>query len=190
MELDRSINPGSKDHLWLTEDELLTICEYFEIGSEQWFGVNLLARSGLKVIEMIEVEPDDVDVSDEPVLQVIGSGRRPVPHKAPLPSNVAYAILALDKDGPLVDRSERTVRRWCNEMGDDLARKCQNRNWETLSPRHIRNSWVDNLLRDGVPPITIMKWAGIQSYDRFQELYMSRIEKKLIKDGRDKANLF
>lgn len=190
MELERSIDSDSNDHLWLTKDELLTICDYFEVGSERWFGINLLARSGLKVIEMVQVESDDVDMSDEPVLQVNGSGRRPIPRKTPLPSNVAYAMLAVDEDGPIVDRSERTVRRWCDKMGDDLARKHQNRNWETLSPRHIRNSWVDNLLRDGIPPKIIMKWAGIQSYDIFQELYMSRIEKNLIQDERDKTDLF
>lgn len=190
MKLERSPQSGTNDHLWLNEDELLTICDYHEPCSDRWFGINLLARSGLKVFELIEIEREDIDVSEESVIHVPGSGRSPEPRRAPIPDSVAYAILALDVDGPIIDVADRTVRAWVNQMGEDLAMQHNNRNWESISPRHIRNSWVDNLLRDGIPPVTIMNWAGLSSYKQFQEIYMDRIQESIIQDERSKTDLF
>jgi len=190
MKLERAPKDGTKDKVWLTEDELLTICDYHEPCTDRWFAVNLYARSGLKTYEVTSVTQDDIDISDETVIHISGSESSPEPRQVPIPENVAYAILALDTEGPIIQKANRTVRSWVNKMAEDLAMQHNDRNWETISPRHIRNSWIDNLLKDGIPPIKIMKWAGLSSYRQFQTRYMDRRQEQMIQDERSKTNLF
>jgi len=53
------------------------------------------------------------------------------PRETPVPSNVATTVRTVDdyrdedSDVPVVDKSTRTLRRWIDRVGDDLAERAE-----------------------------------------------------------------
>jgi integrase len=60
---------------------------------------------------------------------------------------------------------------------DDLAEKTGQEEWRHLSPKSFRHSWAKNLLKDGVPPQTVMRWGGWRDPVSFHNLYISDDER-------------
>lgn len=75
----------------------------------------------------------------------------------------------IDDDEPYVSKSESTVRRWVDELTDDISDETDNDRWRHVSSHDLRRSWAThNLVEQDVPVRVMMAIGGWSSYDAIE----------------------
>lgn len=167
---------GSKDIL-MDPDEMDYVLNCFEVGSRFWLAYALFGRCGLRSNEAVRINSTNIVFDHEPLLlELESSGGRGDLRRVPVPDDVAACINGRDKvtgvDGPTLDVATRTIRSWPDRIVDEIIEEKDREEWRHLSPKSFRHSWAINLLDDGVPPKTVMRWGGWRDPVSFHNIYI------------------
>jgi integrase len=154
--------------VWLTEDEVVEFLAAAE-NTKQQISFGLGVRCGLRCKEITEARPRDVtsgpagaflrdvtsgpagaflrDVTSGPAgaFLRVESGKGDKYRETPIPENLVTQIQTMadlreeDDDEPLVDVSTRTVERWVDRTGEELAEHADD-GWHYLTPHDLRRT--------------------------------------------------
>ena len=75
-------------------------------------------------------------------------------------------------DSPVLSvSSTRTLRRWVQDVGSDMADKTGDSGWLDLSTHDLRRTWGTNLSEHDVDPLLALEWGGWNDLETFLDHY-------------------
>ena len=137
-------------------------------------------RCGLRSCEIVGVTPDDLTRGPQgPMLNVREDVAKAGKYReTPVPSTLATTIRTVadvrteSDSSPLVGRSTRTLRRWVEQRGDQLARETDTDGWRDVTAHDFRRTWATLLAgHDGVDALLVCQWGGWEDLETFLEHY-------------------
>ncbi|WP_435349013.1 tyrosine-type recombinase/integrase [Haloarchaeobius sp. HRN-SO-5] len=180
--------------VWLRPEEVKELLG--EIGdTERRIALGLMARSGLRSHEVVDVTADDV--VDTPIDQTfvrVWAGKGSKYRESPVPQSLAATIRAYSdvreesSDEPLVDRPTRTLRRWVRAAADARREATGDKGWSFLGPHDLRRTWGTLLVEAEVEPGLVMEFGGWDDWETFREAYLGAYSLKAKKDGIGKVD--
>ena len=159
----------------IERDRLLRVIEG-DPQKEIAFG--LMARCGCRSQEVVDVRPLDLVTGDETDRKFlrIPEGKGNKERLTPIPLDLATIIRVRSDDPgePAVDVSTRTIRRWVERAGQQLAAETGDERWRYLGPHDLRRTWGHLMLEAEVMPSVLMQWGGWDDYETFQRHYLGK----------------
>ena len=151
-----------KDHpkkdgmrVWLDESETQQL-----IGAtkniEQELALLLMARSGLRRKEMLQVTPADLVETDTGYhVRVWAENTKSGSYREPPVSEEVYNYArakaeAIEPDDALIDRDPKTIYRWVGRAADRCRAESGEDGWQFVTPHDLRRTWGTQLLEAGV----------------------------------------
>jgi integrase len=200
MQIDSTAGQ-SEWKVWLNSDELEQLENHAEERSPKHHAVVLLgAKVGLRAAEIAEMCYDHIrQQNDNYRLRVpesagkdtTGSGGKA--RDAWLPTDVERELLRIrfeldaDDSDPLLGVQQRRVRQMVDELGDELAKKTGNSDWERLSSHDLRRYFAQTLLvRKDTNPHVVMSIGGWSSLDALTP-YLTRPTDEQIREEMHEA---
>lgn len=162
--------------VWLSQREVDQLLEHLGDTTKR-VATALGVRCGLRSFEVLEVRPRDVVDTDAGVMLRVRHGKGDKFRETPVPPELATTIrtVADVRDAPateiLVDRTTRTLRRWIETAGDELAEETGEEGWRHLSFHDLRRTWATALASEDVDPLLVCDWGGWSDLETFLEHY-------------------
>jgi len=165
--------------VWLNSDEINKLLSIID-DTEHHVAIGLMARCGLRTDEVTSVTTDDVVYEKQlgKTFVRVEDGKGGKYRETPMPDELAattnaYADVVVDGDGVLIDRDNRTLRRWIEKYRGQLATVTDDTGWRDLSAHDLRRSW-GNLLatEEDVESGLVMEWGGWENWETFREHYL------------------
>lgn len=188
-----------KDHpekdgmrVWLDERETQLLIGEAR-NTEQRVAFHLMARSGLRRNEMLQIKPRDLAETDTGHHVRVRADYTKSSHyrEPPVSSACVNHIenLADNRapDDDLVDRDPKTVYNWVRRAAERCAAAEDEPGWQHVSPHDLRRTWGTQLLEAGVLPSVVMSWGGWQSWEVFRDHYLGEFSPDAIRRERQKV---
>jgi len=188
-----------KDHpekdgmrVWLDERETQLLIGEAE-NTEQRVAFHLMARSGLRRNEMLQIKPRDLAETDTGHHVRVRADYTKSSHyrEPPVSSACVNHIenLADNRapDDDLVDRDPKTVYNWVKRAAERCAAAEDEPGWQHVSPHDLRRTWGTQLLEAGVLPSVVMSWGGWQDWETFRDHYLGEFSPEAIRRERNKV---
>jgi integrase len=164
--------------VWLSTDEIerLLSTDALEEPKRQLaaqFGV----RCGLRSFETTAVCPKDVVETDAGAMVRVWSGKGDKFRETPVPSLLAERVRTIDEyreegsDEPLVDASERSLRRWVQKAREELEEETGDEGWQYLGYHDLRRTWATQLRGSEVDAMVVCDWGGWDDLETFLNHY-------------------
>jgi len=161
--------------VWLSKDDTETLLEACE-NTQERITIGLMARSGLRSHEVLDVAPAHVRDTDKGWILRVHHGKGDKYRETPVPREVVGWIETAqdyrDKPdtAPIVDvtttRSlQRMLKRVVGRVDDDDP------GWNDLTPHDLRRTWATQLHNDDVDPLIVMEWGGWNDLETFLDHY-------------------
>jgi len=179
--------------VWLTRDEVADVVTDAD-GTVQRIAIGLMARSGLRSAEVVDVTPADVDETPSGWVVRVQRGKGDKYRETPLTDSLAATINAYadvrdgGPDDPLVPRTTRTVRDWVTTIGERRLDDTGDDGWSHLSAHDLRRTWGTLLVDDEVEPGLVMEWGGWEDWETFREAYLGTYSTKAKTRAREKVD--
>jgi len=159
--------------VWLSDEELVTLLDAASDVRHE-IAIGLMARSGLRSHEVLDVKPRDVVDTGAGTMLRVWHGKGDKYRETPLPNDLAGMIRMIeDTQGPDADVIEitttRGLRKWVRKAAD--AADDEDRGWRYLSAHDLRRSWATQLRSKDVDPMVVMDWGGWNDLDTFLDHY-------------------
>ena len=189
-----------KDHpkkdgmrVWLDESETQQL-----IGAtkniEQELALLLMARSGLRRKEMLQVTPADlVETGTGYHVRVWAENTKSGSYREPPVSEEVYNYArakaeAIEPDDALIDRDPKTIYRWVGRAADRCRAESGEDGWQFVTPHDLRRTWGTQLLEAGVLPSVVMAWGGWEDWQTFRDHYLGEFSPEAIRRERQKVD--
>lgn len=159
--------------VWLSRSEQDRLASHYAERPRREIAVRL-GLCGLRASEIVTVARDDVRELDDSKtaykLRVQNSKRGD--RETPLPASLRDTLVTtanargLSSGEPVVDRSEKQVRRWVRSAASEIAETTGVEAWDWVRPHDLRRTWATDcfysLAFDGVPIAEelTMSWGG------------------------------
>lgn len=189
-----------KDHpeddgmrVWLDERETELFIEQAD-STEQRVAFQLMAYSGLRGNEVLQVEPKDfVETETGYHVRLRKHYTKSSKYREPPITQDCYSradVMAdqLDPDAKLIDRNRKTVYNWCRRAAEQCAAASDEPGWQYLSPHDLRRTWGVNLLEQGVIASVVFVWGGWSDWDTFRKHYLAEFSPSGIRRERNKVD--
>jgi len=160
--------------VWLTADELGEFVESVT-DDEHRFAIGLLARSGLRGQEALDVTPDDLVEGPSGKRVRVWHGKGDKYRETPIPTEFFWMGKSLGdrSDEPILSTEHtRTLRRWVSRAADEMFDETDDVGWSFLGPHDLRRSWGTLLIQNDVEPLLVMDWGGWDNFRTFRDHYM------------------
>lgn len=134
-------------------------------------------RCGLRSAEVLDVTPQHVVDTDAGRMLRVFDGKGGKYRETPIPQEWATTIRTVadvrdeSEDFVLVDRSTRTLRRWMDDVGEQLAQETGEDAWRHLSFHDLRRTWATALASEDVDPLLVCDWGGWSDLETFLNHY-------------------
>ena len=162
----------------LTEIERDRLLRVVEGNPKKEIAFGLMARCGCRSQEVVDVRPLDLVTGDETDRKFlrIPEGKGNKERLTPIPLDLATIIRVRSDDPgePAVGVSTRTIRRWVERAGQQLAAETGDERWRYLGPHDLRRTWGHLMLEAEVMPSVLMQWGGWDDYETFQRHYLGK----------------
>lgn len=185
---DHSDDDGKK--VWLSQREVERLLEVTDT-TEQRVAMGLGARCGLRSGEIVDVAPQDVVETDAGAMVRVWEGKGDKYRETPIPSDLATTITTIGEvrdeaaDVPVVDVTTRTLRRWIDDAGEQLAEETGDRGWRSVSMHDLRRTWATALRDEDVDAEMVLKWGGWNDLETFLDHYKGRFSPEAQRRARE-----
>lgn len=178
--------------IWLAQDEVDQLLETAQSTNER-VAFALGARCGLRSNEIVNVAPEDLADTEAGWMIRVWEGKSK-PRETPCPANLATTINTIDdvrdedSDVPVVNRSTRTLRRWIDRTGDELAEETGEDLWRYLSMHDLRRTWATSLKGEEVDAMLVCDWGGWSDLETFLDHYKGKFSPEAQRKQREKVD--
>ncbi|WP_435143763.1 tyrosine-type recombinase/integrase [Halobaculum sp. P14] len=160
--------------VWLSTEETERFLATAE-NTQKRIAFGLGARCGLRSGEWLDVTPRDVVDTDAGTMLRVWEGKGDKFRETPIPDVLATRIRVAGEEQPdepvLSVTSTRTLRRWVDRAGDQLAEETGEVGWRELSTHDLRRTWATALADAEVDPLLALDWGGWEDLETFLEHY-------------------
>jgi integrase len=176
-------NKDGSWNVWMSREEYREVPRSTD-SFEQEIAVRLMGDSGLRVAEVLDVEPQHISRRSDGQhfeLEVVGGkdttgeyhgGRHRetwLPRDFEAQINRYTQEKDLADDEPLVDAAKRTVQSWVERAGNRAAEATGDDDFRRVSTHDLRRCWANHLLvEENVSPRIVMALGGWSSYDAIE----------------------
>ena len=164
----------------LTTNERNRLLAEYDHDPNRQIGLALMARSGCRSQEAVDVQPRHIvqgDETDRWFLR-IPEGKGKNERQTPIPADLAGMIRAhasgLDPDEQVLGVTTRTLRRWVIRAAEQRAGDEKDDRWRYLGPHDLRRTWGHLMLEAEVLPSVLMQWGGWEDYETFKKHYLGK----------------
>ena len=178
--------------VWLDERETQQLIESTK-NTEQRLALLLMARSGLRRGEMLQVTPADLVETDTGFhARVWAEHTKSDTYREPPVSEEIYRLAevkgeSIEPDDPLVDRDPKTIYNWVGRAADRCRAESGEDGWQFVTPHDLRRTWGTQLLEAGVLPSVVMAWGGWEDWETFRDHYLGEFSPEAIRRERQKV---
>lgn len=178
--------------IWLAQDEVDQLLETAQSTNER-VAFALGARCGLRSNEIVNVAPEDLADTEAGWMIRVWEGKSK-PRETPCPAHLATTINTIDdvrdedSDIPVVNRSTRTLRRWIDRAGDELAEETGEDLWRYLSMHDLRRTWATSLKGEEVDAMLVCDWGGWSDLETFLDHYKGKFSPEAQRKQREKVD--
>jgi len=162
--------------IWLSQDEVEQLLDAAS-DSQHRLAFELGARCGLRSDEIVRVTPADVRETEAGPMLRVENAKSEGKRQTPLPDQLATRIETIadvrpDGHGePIIDVATRTLRRWIDATGDELAAETGDEMWAHLTMHDLRRTWATSLKGEDVDAMVVCDWGGWSDLETFLEHY-------------------
>lgn len=163
--------------VWLSNNEVEMLLEYYEGETEKYVAIALGARCGLRSEESIKVAPEDVVDTDAGTMLRVDGAKKGGYRETPIPDNLATTIRTIGdvreepETEPIIQSTKRTIRRWVERARGDLADQTDDEYWKYLGYHDLRRTWATSLRSADVDAMVVCDWGGWDDLETFLEHY-------------------
>jgi len=190
----KDYNERDGKRVWLSRNELQLFLDNVDERNEPHIASALMARSGLRRKETVDVTFNDLRTNDQvgPICRVWegkGDKYREVP--------VADTLLTMadtlqradgrDPDDTVVQVDGSTLYNWVQKAANRCRAETSDEGWKFLGPHDLRRSWGVRLLEDGVLPSVVMEWGGWEDWQTFRNHYLAEFSPEALRRERNKV---
>jgi integrase len=170
---------------WLQAEEQEQLLDYYD-DYERELAIKLMLQSGLRADEVPRVTANSIQDSDADfkILQVPKAKRGY--RETFIPSDLATEILSIykvkddvNKDDPIIDKTERTIQNWVYDASEALAEETGNEDWLDVSAHDCRRTWATKMIQSGITGDVVMDWGGWSDYQTFRDHYWRRDDEQI-----------
>jgi len=178
--------------IWLSQEEVQRLIDAADTTQER-IAFALGARCGLRSNEIVDATPDNLADTDAGWMLRVWEGKSK-PRETPVPSNLATTITTVDdvrdedSDIPVVDVSTRTLRRWIDRVGNELAEETGEDLWTYVTMHDLRRTWATSLKGAEVDAMLVCDWGGWSDLDTFLDHYRGKFSPEAQRKQREKVN--
>jgi len=159
--------------VWMTDDELEQLLDQVDDDLRR-FGLGLMARSGLRVGEVIQVRAEDLIIGDSGKMVRIWQGKGDNYREAPVSEETYWIGQANDRSSAsIIPHTRRSVQRWVEDAAGEMFLETEDTGWTYVSAHDLRRSWATLLIQNEVEPLLVMDWGGWSDFEVFRDHYMS-----------------
>jgi integrase len=186
--------------VWLSAAEVDQLLAQVDGETNRRFAFALAARCGLRSEEVSDVTPNDVRESEAGPMVIVRDGKGGKYRETPIPPDLKREIDAAAEyrpqpdDWPVVTSksdsrgaSTRTLRRWMQDVREDLAESDDDR-WRHLSMHDLRRTWATHLKSKDVDAMLVCDWGGWDDLETFLEAYRGDFTPEAQRRERDKVD--
>jgi len=177
--------------IWLSQSEVDQLLEATE-STKQRIAFALGARCGLRSNEIANAAPEHLADTEAGWMLRVWEGKSK-PRETPMPSNLATTIRTVDdyrdedSDVPVVDKSTRTLRRWIDRAGDNLADETGEELWTYVTMHDLRRTWATSLKGAEVDAMLVCDWGGWSDLETFLDHYRGKFSPEAQRKQREKV---
>jgi len=173
---------GRDDYkIWLSQEEVQQLLDA-PSDSQHRLAFELGVRCGFRSDEIVRVTPNHVKSTEAGHMIRIKSAKSHELRQTPLPEELATRIRTIadvraeSEDDPLIDVSTRTLRRWIDSAGDQLADETGDEMWLHVTMHDLRRTWATSLKGEDVDAMIVCDWGGWNDLETFLEHYRGKFE--------------
>jgi integrase len=162
---------------WLSLTELETLHEQYDDTARR-IAISLGGYCGLRSKEITNVTPDDLRDTEAGMMLRVWQSKGSKLRETPVPPHLATQIQTIGdvrsepSDAPIVDVSTRTLRRWMDDVTEQLAAfDDQDDMWEFVGFHDLRRTWANQMRSADVDPMLVCEWGGWNDLETFLEHY-------------------
>lgn len=162
---------------------------------EQEIAVRLMGDCGLRVAEVLDVEPRHISrrsdgqhfelevVSGKDTTGEYEGGKHRetwLPRDFEAQINRYTQEKEIDDGAPLVDAAKRTVQSWVERAADTAAESTGDADYRKVSTHDLRRCWANHLLvEENISPRIVMALGGWSSYDAIEPYLAAPTEENI-----------
>ena len=181
--------------VWLAEREIQRLLGNADANhTEARFALRLMARSGLRRKEVVDVRfIDVVEDPDTGDLVKVRDGKGGKYREPPAPEgfrrevDVYRQATGRDADAAIVDADPSTLYDWVARARDRCRAETGEDRWRFVGPHDLRRSWGVRLLESGVLPSVVMEWGGWDDWETFRNHYLAEFSPEALRRERGKV---
>lgn len=164
--------------IWLDQDEVELFLNQ-PTTKQQEIAFHLMARSGLRSHEVIEVRPTDVVNTPAGPRVYVHHGKGDKARQTIATNELVWIVETIadmrreEIDEPLVETNHtKTIRRWVSRAADRCHEQTGDPGWQWLSPHDLRATWATHLAHEfEVDTLLVCEWGGWDDLETFLEHY-------------------
>lgn len=178
--------------VWLSQSEVEELINAAS-DSQHRLAFELGARCGLRSDEIVRVAPRDVRDTEAGKMLRVNSAKSDDLRQTPVPDELATRIETIDDirpesaDTPIIERSTRTLRRWIEATGEELADETSEEMWTYVTMHDLRRTWATSLKGEDVDAMIVCDWGGWSDLETFLEHYRGKFSPAAQKRQREKV---
>jgi len=203
MQLEPNPERGMK--VRLTPEELTRAISHYdniedETDDKRYVALALMGRAGLRSFEVPQIRWEHIDDANENSWHKlkVPQGKGDKYRETRLPHELYLFIRTYirgldDRDAPLVDVTERTIRRWVEDVREDFGGAAydedenvvewtKNEDWKYLTTHDFRRSWAHILDDADVEPRVIQTMGGWKNLETMYKHYVGKPSDERIND--------
>ena len=160
--------------VWLSTDEVNKLLDATD-DSEEYIGIGLAVRCGLRSHEVLQVAPEHIHNTDMGHILRVWHGKGDKYRETPIPPDLAGRIETVadirnDTDSPVLSiTTTRSFRNMINRVVERINNDDQG--WKHLTPHDLRRTWATQLHDAEADPLVIMSWGGWNDLETFLDHY-------------------
>jgi len=178
--------------IWLDREEIATLLDATSDSTHR-LAFELGVRCGLRSDEIVRVAPEHVRRGEAGPMLRVDSAKGGGLRQTPLPDQLATRIETIadvrpEGDGaPVVDVSTRTLRRWIDRYGEELAESNDEPMWESVGMHDLRRTWATSLKGADVDAMIVCDWGGWADLETFLDHYRGKFSPEAQRQQREKV---
>jgi integrase len=178
--------------IWLDGGEIETLLNATSDSTHR-LAFELGVRCGLRSDEIVRVAPADVRRGDAGPMLRVDSAKGGGLRQTPLPDQLATRIETIadvrpeGDSEPVVDVSTRTLRRWIDRYGEELADSDGEPMWTELGMHDLRRTWATQLKGHDVDAMIVCDWGGWADLETFLDHYRGKFSPEAQRQQREKV---
>ena len=181
--------------VWLSESEIQLLLENVDDRIEPEIALRLMARSGLRRQEVVDVEfahlVEDADVGH---IVRVWDGKGGQYREVPVEQQVVTMARTLrraegrEPDSPIVQVAASTLYEFVRRARGRCWNQTKDEGWQYVGPHDLRRSWGVRLLEAGVLPSVVMDWGGWNDWETFRNHYLAEFSPEIVRRERAKLS--